>query len=237
MRWRFLAHLVGACGFVTLSLVGYAPSWTLPFLVIGAIWVTNLYNFMDGSDGLAGGMALFGFAAYGAAAWRSSDVSVAAANLCVVGAAAGFLRFNFSPARIFMGDAGSIPLGFLAASVGSYGWSRGLWPAWFPLLVFSPFWVDATTTLLARQLRGEKVWLAHRSHYYQRLVLMGWGHRKVAVVEYVLMAAVAATGVWALGESAVGQGIVVGFWGIAYAVAMRLVDARWTRFRHSDRGH
>ena len=69
------------------------------------------------------------------------------------------------------------------------GWQRGLWPLWFPGVVFSPFIVDASVTLVRRALRGEKVWQAHRSHYYQRLVMLGWSHRQLARTEYVLMVA------------------------------------------------
>jgi UDP-N-acetylmuramyl pentapeptide phosphotransferase/UDP-N-acetylglucosamine-1-phosphate transferase len=149
--------------------------------------MSNLYNFMDGSDGLAGGMALFGFGFYGVAAAWAGDPSFALLCLSVAGAALGFLFFNFPPARIFMGDCGSVPLGFLAAALGVIGWHNHYWPAWFPALVFSPFVVDASVTLVRRGSRGERVWRAHRSHYYQRLVQAGWGHRNTGLMEYALM--------------------------------------------------
>ena len=69
----------------------------------------------------------------------------------------------------------------------------GVWPIWFPILVFAPFIADASVTLLKRLLRGDKVWQAHRVHYYQRLVRAGWSHRKLALHEYVLMAAASAS--------------------------------------------
>ena len=72
-----------------------------------------------------------------------------------------------------MGDAGSIPLGFLAAGMGLWGWQLGYWPIWFPLMVFSPFIVDASVTLVKRSLRGVKITEAHREHYYQRAIQMG----------------------------------------------------------------
>jgi len=105
----------------------------------------------------------------------------------IAAAAAAFLVFNFDPARIFLGDAGSTTLGFLAAGLGLIGWRSGTWPLGVPLLVFSPFIVDASVTLAKRMARGEKFWQAHRSHYYQRLVLSGWSHRKTAVAEYGVM--------------------------------------------------
>ena len=85
---------------------------------------------------------------------------------------------NFPPARIFLGDAGSSTLGLLAAGLSLIGTQRGLFPLWVAWLAFSPFIVDATWTLLRRLYAGERVWQAHRSHHYQRLVLAGWGHRK-----------------------------------------------------------
>jgi hypothetical protein len=96
-----------------------------------------------------------------------------------------FLLLNFSPARVFMGDAGSVPLGFLAGGIGIAGWRTVSWPAWFPLLVFSPFVVDASVTLARRMfMRRERFWHPHREHYYQRLVRMGWSHRRLALTEY-----------------------------------------------------
>lgn len=117
---------------------------------------------------------------------------MAAVSASCATAAAAFLLFNFHPARIFMGDAGSIPLGFLAGALGWLGWQRGLWDAWFPMVVFSPFIADATITLLHRLVRGERVWQAHREHLYQRLVRLGWGHRGTALAEYALMGVCAA---------------------------------------------
>ena len=186
--WRFVAHIMAAGGFVVVTL-GLGIGYVITILAtIAVVWMINLYNFMDGSDGLAGGMTCFGFGFYALAAWFAGDVSLALASLSVAGAAAAFLLFNFYPAKIFMGDAGSVPLGFLAATLGLLGWQHGDWPIWFPGLVFAPFILDASVTLMKRLLRREKVWQAHREHYYQRLVQMGWGHRNTALFEYGLMA-------------------------------------------------
>src|SRR5690606_5547729 len=95
----------------------------------------------------------------------------------IASAAAGFLVWNFPPARIFMGDTGSSALGLIAGALSLLGDRRGLFPLWVALLVFSPFLLDATVTLIRRAGRRERFWEAHRSHYYQRLALR-WGHRK-----------------------------------------------------------
>ncbi|HYN54929.1 MAG TPA: hypothetical protein VES38_09510, partial [Methylotenera sp.] len=140
-----------------------------------------------------------------------------------------FLLFNFHPAKIFMGDSGSIPLGFLAGSIGVYGYFQSLWPVWFPVLVFSPFIIDATVTLIKRLLAGEKVWQAHRSHYYQRLVQMGWGHRTTAIAEYVLMLILAITGVVMLNLNLIWQMTSLIIWGMVYFVLMLKIDEKWNK--------
>lgn len=195
---RLAAHAAAAAVFLFLVIEG-VPWYLLGPMFLGMVWMTNLYNFMDGSDGLAGGMALFGFSGYALAAWWGGEAELASGFACIALASAGFLLFNFPPARVFLGDAGSIPLGFLAAACGITGWRRELWPLWFPLLVFSPFVVDATLTLARRLLRGERVWKAHHDHYYQRLVRLGWGHRRTALAEYGLMFACVVAGLAGLG--------------------------------------
>jgi len=186
---RFLAHFVAAVAcLLALGLSG----WALLAGTLAVVWMTNLYNFMDGSDGLAGGMAAIGFGALALAAWLGDAAGLAALCAAIAAAALAFLRFNFPPARVFMGDAGSIPLGFMAATLGMVGAMQDVWPWLFPLLVFSPFIVDASVTLIRRGLRGEKVWQAHRSHYYQRVVLLGATHRQLALAAYALMLAAAA---------------------------------------------
>jgi UDP-GlcNAc:undecaprenyl-phosphate GlcNAc-1-phosphate transferase len=194
--------------------------------VLSIVWMTNLFNFMDGANGLAGGMAVFGFAAYALVASLAGQYDLAIWSACIAAAAVGFLVFNFDPARIFMGDVGSVPLGFLAAVLGLEGMRQGAWPAWFPLLVFSVFVVDATVTLLRRGLRGEKVWVAHREHYYQRLIRSGWSHRRLALAAYLLMFASAASACLLIAASQVVQTFVLTAWGGAYVLLMRSIDRR-----------
>jgi UDP-GlcNAc:undecaprenyl-phosphate/decaprenyl-phosphate GlcNAc-1-phosphate transferase len=203
--------------------------WLLPVLLF-IVWMTNLYNFMDGSDGLAGGMALFGFSFYGIAGLMHGDEAFAMMNFSIGAAALGFLYHNFHPAKVFMGDAGSIPLGFLAAAFGVWGWQQDYWPFWFPILVFSPFVADATLTLLKRAWHREKLEQAHRSHYYQRLVQMGWGHRNTAIVEYLLMFLAGASALWGISLDIQGQGNLLAWWGTIYLGLTMWVDRRWRRY-------
>jgi len=137
---------------------------------------------------------------------------------------------NHHPARIFLGDVGSIPLGFLAAALGLAGWRNDLWPLWFPVLVFGPFIADATITLVKRAIRGERVWQAHRSHYYQRMVLMGLGHRRTAWVGYALMAACAAAALLGRNQAPWLQALAFFGGSALLAVLAVWVDVRWARF-------
>lgn len=227
-RWRFLAQVLVCAIFLALHAQNTAL-WVLPLLLLAMVWMVNLYNFMDGSDGLAGGMAVFGFSTYAIVAYVSGHFDLATLCTVVAGASLAFLVFNFHPAKIFMGDAGSIPLGFLAAAFGILGWQQALWPLWFPILVFSPFIVDATVTLIKRLLSGEKVWLAHKSHYYQRLVQMGWGHKKTAIVEYVLMFLASASAVLTMLYWADWAYVMLGVWLAIYIVLMVKIDIAWLR--------
>ena len=173
---------------VVLLIHGASPRWSAALLVAVIVWSINAYNFMDGSDGMAGGMAVIGFGSYAVDAALIGHIPLAIAAAAVAGAAVGFLVFNFAPARVFMGDAGSAPLGFLAAAMGLLGWEAGVWSGWFPVVVFSPFLTDASLTLLRRLARGERIWLAHKEHLYQRMVAGGLGHTRTAFAAYGLMA-------------------------------------------------
>jgi Fuc2NAc and GlcNAc transferase len=177
-RWRFIVHLVGA-GLIMYSLGRLPP---LPWLggvidvglpgaaiaVLGLTWLINLYNFMDGIDGIAAVEAVT--VLLGAIAILMSQGEVVPAEMPImVAAVAGFLVWNWPPARIFMGDAAS---GFLGALLGfvalatSHGEGINLW-SW--LILLAVFIADATITLLRRIARGERWYSAHRSHAYQRL--------------------------------------------------------------------
>ena len=198
VRYRLLVHILAAVVLISngfyISTLGTPffllelhpeVAYILTFLFI--IWSINLFNFMDGMDGFAGGMAFIGFSVFailGSLKGASVFVSLAA----IIASANGvFLLFNFPPARIFMGDTGSSVLGFLMAAMMIWADSREIFPLWLGILVFSPFILDASLTLLRRAIKGEKIWQAHRSHLYQRLVLSGWSHKRTVIMEYGMM--------------------------------------------------
>ncbi len=231
--FRLAAHFAAAGAALSLD-IGVAEPVRFALLALAIAWYANLYNFMDGADGLAGGMAVFGFGAYAWAAYQTGHAALASASGSIAIATIAFLLANFHPARLFMGDVGSVPLGFLAGALGVLGWREGVWPLWFPVLVFAPFVCDATLTLIKRLLRREKVWQAHKDHYYQRLVRMGFGHRGTALLEYAVMAGCAAT---ALLFRASDPGMQAGALGAAAVVLIAIavwIDSRWARAQRNS---
>jgi UDP-N-acetylmuramyl pentapeptide phosphotransferase/UDP-N-acetylglucosamine-1-phosphate transferase len=203
---------------------------------LGMVWITNLFNFMDGADGLAGGMAVFAFGVYAMVASHAGLESLAVWSAAIAGGAAGFLVFNFNPARVFLGDAGSITLGFAAGAFGVWGWSAGAWPVWFPFLLAGPFFTDATVTIVRRILAREAFWRPHRDHYYQRLIRSGWSHRRTAYCEYAAMAASAVLAVAMLGWTPAGQYAGLAAAAAAYGALAYAVDRRWSSFASPDSG-
>lgn len=225
--YRLIAHLFAgvwlvAGGMDVERLEVPGAVWALPtsiawpLSIIFVAWLINLYNFMDGMDGLAGVMALIGFTALAVLGWQGGDLPFAWACLLIAAAVSGFLVWNAPPARIFMGDVGSSSLGFLVAATAIWGTHRGLFPLWAALLIFSPFLVDATWTLLRRLARGERIWEGHCSHLYQRILHAGWGHRKALLWAVVLMMACAASGVRGVSLAIQEQWFLLAAWAGIY---------------------
>jgi len=162
------------------------------FLVIGVVWMTNLFNFMDGVDGLAVVQSVV--AALTLAMWfgYKGSESLMLLNVCLAGAVIGFGFLNWSPAKIFLGDVGSLALGCyfaLMAVIGCtyYGISIDAF-----VLLYGLFFFDASVTLLRRAITGQRWWEAHASHYYQRLHRLGYNHSQVAWMSVVVCLLLAA---------------------------------------------
>lgn len=229
---RLAAHLA-AGGVLVWYVLSPMHAVELVMLAIAVTWITNAYNFMDGSDGLAGGMALIGFGAYAFAAAMAGHAALVGFNIGLSAAAAAFLFLNFPPARIFLGDVGSVPLGFLAGSLGIVGWRDDVWPLWFPVIVFGPFIADATATLLRRLVHGERIWQAHREHYYQRLVRSGAGHRGTALIGYAVMLSGAALALYARDKAPSIQLAAVVAAGLLLTAVAWWIDLRWARYNRA----
>ncbi len=207
--------------------------FSLTISIIYLLWMTNLYNFMDGMDGFAGGMAVFGFTAMAILAWNTDATGFIIINLVITASVSGFLIFNFPPAKIFMGDAGSATLGFIAGGMSLWAEHSSIVPIWISITVFSPFIVDATVTLLRRMLKKERIWQAHKTHYYQRLVQLGWGHRKTVLVEYGLMLICLIVALLAINASTEKQFFFVIFLIVLYTAFFKNVTRLELKYRQT----
>jgi Fuc2NAc and GlcNAc transferase len=191
-RWRLLGHFVAA--FWLLGWLGGLPALAMPWGtldlglvgdllgVVFLVWLLNLYNFMDGIDGIAGLEAISVCLGGALCGWFVGESQLMWLPLILGMAAAGFLVWNFPPARIFMGDAGS---GFLGLVLGGLALQAGTVSApliWSWLILLGVFVVDATFTLIYRLMRGERVYEAHRSHAYQRASRRYGSHLRVSLV-------------------------------------------------------
>jgi len=151
------------------------------FAGLFVIWMTNLYNFMDGSNGMAGLQGVFAGSVLAGLFWHAGDGQSALLGLLLAAACAGFLPWNLVRPRVFMGDVGSLALGFAFAALLVLGVSTGAFALPVGLLVMLLFLTDATLTLLARVMKGERWYNPHRQHLYQRLIANGWSHGRVAL--------------------------------------------------------
>ncbi|MCM5572386.1 glycosyltransferase family 4 protein [Burkholderiaceae bacterium FT117] len=188
-RLRLLAHFVAAAWAV--GMLGGLPAIPLPagplylgaagtaLAIVGTVWCLNLYNFMDGIDGIAASEAVF--VALAAAMLGGPGSAAFVPLLALAAASAGFLVFNWPPARIFMGDVGSGFLGLALAGLLLAQQAAGDLPIGAAIVLLGVFLSDATATLLVRLLRGDRIHEAHRSHAYQRAARRFGGHRPVTV--------------------------------------------------------
>jgi len=163
----------GAFPFPLLSQLGAAGNIiSILLTIIGITAIINFYNFMDGLDGLVAGVSTvqLGFLAI----WFNEPL-----NWLAVAVLIGFLHWNWSPAKIFMGDAGSTFLGAVVAIalLNNNNHSTSVWSA---LTITLPLIGDAIYTIICRLMRGENIFKAHRTHLYQRLQQSGWSHAQVA---------------------------------------------------------
>ncbi len=148
--------------------------------VVGIVWAINLYNFVDGIDGLAAGEAISTGVIGGAILLAMNQYGLAMVSLLIAAASAGFLPLNWAPAKLFMGDVGSGMLGYLFAVLAIASENAGAIPLLIWVLLLGAFVFDATVTLCRRIARGERWYHAHHSHAYQRMVQAGRSHAMVS---------------------------------------------------------
>ena len=208
------------------------------FLMLGAgavslVWLVgmaNLYNFMDGIDGIAAGQGLVVAMFFALVQYIQGDAVVAYLALVLATGCLGFLAFNFPPAKVFMGDVGSVSIGFILACLGLMALVRH--PSWESLLLMplltANFIFDGSYTLLKRIWRGENILEPHRSHLYQRFSQSGFSQRTVSMTNYGL--AIIQGMLVLLNLEAPGKalgGVVVTL--CCYYILVEKVEKRWRR--------
>jgi Fuc2NAc and GlcNAc transferase len=163
-----------------------------PLTILYVCWWINLTNFMDGIDGIAGVEVACVAVSTAVAAWSHQSFDVFGVAIALGAASIGFLRWNWPPARIFMGDVGSGTVGLAIAALALLADRRGTLTWAGSTLLFGVFATDATLTLFRRVLAGKKPWEAHRTHVYQVLAPQRAQHRRVVISMLVINAALAA---------------------------------------------
>jgi Fuc2NAc and GlcNAc transferase len=188
---RMVVHLSAAA--LAVVLIGGLPAMQLGsatiepgiagylIAVLAIAWSTNAYNFMDGIDGISAVQGVVAGAIGGALLLYDGHRGLALTALSLAGACAGFLPWNRTPARIFLGDVGAGTIGFLFAAIAVASERVGSLSAVGWILLLAPFAADATVTHARRSLRGERVYEAHRSHAYQRATVLAGGHMRVSL--------------------------------------------------------
>jgi len=212
---------------VSLPWLGSLPLgwWSWPVTGLWLVGVMNVFNFMDGIDGLtatqtiACGLGL-------ALALAAAQSPAAPLGLLIAAAAAGFLVFNRPPARIFMGDVGAHAIGLVMGGLAVAGQGHGL-PFWLAAAILGTYLFDTTYTLARRALRRENVLQAHSQHLYQRLTRRGWSHGRIDALVLALDAGLVA------GAILVGEGRPAGYLWLAGAASCLAGGAAW--LEHLDR--
>ena len=219
VRLRLAVQLAVGIGLLWCAAGRGGPQGALPMLAGGlfVIWMTNLYNFMDGSNGMAGLQGVFAGCVIAWLFHLSGDSGAALLAFLLAAACAGFLPWNLIRPRVFMGDVGSLALGFSIGALLLYGAGTGAIAVPVAWLVMLLFLTDSTMTLLARVMRRERWYNAHRQHLYQRLIACGWSHGRVAVLYQAVNLALVLPAI----------GVAVGFPALAWptSVAMTLLFA------------
>ncbi|MBP6211389.1 MAG: glycosyltransferase family 4 protein, partial [Anaerolineales bacterium] len=221
-RVRFTVQ--GLVAAVSIYGLGYFKFVTIPLfgelylgwvgILITFLWIvglTNAYNFMDGIDGIAGGVALAAALGWMMLASNMQNGFVFWVSLAVAAGSLGFLFHNWSPAKIFMGDVASTFLGYTFAVLPLLSADQGGDALMLGTLLMWTFIMDAGVTFIRRALKREQLFSAHRTHLYQRLVIGGYKHATISVL-YILLTLLAGilSFAWSTGQAYAPPLIIVG---------------------------
>ncbi len=202
----------------------------VPFTAVFIVASINFYNFIDGIDGLAAGSAFIASVFLALAAVAVGQPVFALVYLAVAGSALGFLQFNFPPSKLFMGDSGSTFFGYFFATMAIAGnAATPSIPVFVPLLILSSLYLDAGLTVITRFARRERLFQAHRTHYYQRLLSIGLNHKQVTMLEYLITTMLGASALVYMKAGSFFAPFVCAIWLAVFTLAI-------LKIRSSERG-
>ena len=177
---RLLIHLL--CSFVFLFFFGNYNNFLFIFFLISLIWICNLYNFMDGIDGLASIMTTFGFIFLAIPLFFNEIYHLYKLCIYIAIGSLSFFYFNYFKSKIFLGDSGAVTIGFLAGCIGLCGANYGAWPIWYPTLIFSTFGADATLTLVLRVIQKNNPLKPHKEYFFHKLKDLGFNKKTIVLL-------------------------------------------------------
>lgn len=251
IRWRLSAHFLAALliifseGTWNMFAFGngttFSLAWAAPFVtILWIVWVINAYNFMDGIDGIAGVQGLAASAAWAAICADGGNGTYLFA-LIIFSTVAAFVFHNWHPAKVFIGDVGSAFLGFTFAAMPLLvSKELPLKADLFPLasiLILWPFVFDTLLTLVRRLMRRELIWKAHREHLYQRLVIAGFSHPRVAVIYGVFAAVTSSAALLLVRDSGSFVLVIIGLVIVISAFFTFMVSRKFSSTTSFDTSH
>ena len=238
---------LGGFGVFQLPLLfgSHTPGWlALPLTILWVLWITNAFNLLDGVDGLAAGSALFSTLTVFVVSLVSANFLVSSLTLALAGAILGFLRFNFNPATIFLGDCGSLFIGFMLSALALAGAQKTptIVAVAIPIVSFGLPVLETLLSVMRRFLSGQPLFTADRQHIHHKLLERGFSQQQVVFILYVVSAICGLLSLFLLYPSGpmvgivlfvIGTGIWVGVQHLGYhefgelgRVALRTMDQK-----------
>jgi len=181
-----------------IPLTFFGIHWGIPLTVLWIVGITNAVNLVDGLDGLAGGLASIAAVTLAVVGWTNNEISVVAPAVILGAATLGFLKYNFHPAKIFMGDSGSQFLGFMLAGLSVVGLTKGaaVVSVFVPVLILGIPIFDTLFAIIRRYINNQPIFRADKEHLHHRLLDIGLTHRQTVVIIYGISCMLGASAVF-----------------------------------------
>ncbi|WP_418791048.1 glycosyltransferase family 4 protein [Phosphitispora sp. TUW77] len=181
----------------TFSLTHFGINFGIPLTILWIVGITNAVNLIDGLDGLAGGLASIAALTLAVVGWVNGQMWIVLPAVVLSAAVIGFLRYNFYPAKIFLGDSGSLYLGFMLAGMSVIGLTKqaAMFSVFVPVLIFGIPIFDTLFAILRRYINNQPIFSADKEHLHHRLLAIGFSHRKTVLAIYGISSLLGASAV------------------------------------------